>query len=162
MKESDPPPLQSISSLLRPEDKRLIWDKGFGQCSSRFTVHYDGRSVPGLTWLYICWGFMECVREEWCERCAQGWHTHLGKWWNDGRQCPLCPAHKSVCSLAHLQSSTGGGQKCWSVKCAHTNTRYHDQADSTLFLLPLFLCTPLPLPLLYIYSISPYLKLSPC
>lgn len=140
VKESVPPPRQTNSSLLRPKDKRLIRDKGFEQSSSRFTVHYDGRSMPRLTWLYISWGFMECVREDWCEHCAQGMtrahtHTHLGKWWNDGRRCPMGPTHKSVCLLTHFQSNAGVGRPCFTAICSltsmHTGTQCHHRASLT-------------------------------
>lgn len=90
--------------------------------------------------------------------CSGMTHTHLGKWWNEGRRCPMCPINKSVCSHTHSQSNTDEGQQCRSVMrtltSTHTNTQYHDRANSTLcpflacwpnqFLLPHLLNFPAP------------------
>lgn len=157
MKESVHPPHKSFSGLLRPEDKRLIWDKGLGQSSSRFTVHYDGRSVPRLTRLYICRGFMECVREEWCEQCAQEWHTHLGKWWNDGRRFPMCPIHKK-CLLVIKRRRRATVLECH----IHANIFTHRHTISwSVPPCPLCACWPdTPLLQHLLYSTAPHLYIS--
>lgn len=133
-----PPTPSANPSRLRPRDKRLIWDKAFGQSSLRFTVHYNGSSVPRLTWLYICWGFMKCGLGEWCELGAHGWcththaRTHLGRWWNDERRCTIFLTHKK-CLLIHTLAI-----RWWRATVSFVNQHLHTQTQD-IMIMPVWL-----------------------
>lgn len=124
--ESIPPPLWSTETWrLKTDLRQRTW-----------TVLLQIYSIPMDA---LCWGWHGCISAEdlWSVLVRSDVSSVLREvieWWE--RRCRMCPIHKSVCSLKHLQSNAGEGHRCWSatciLTCTHTNTQYHDHTNSAL------------------------------
>lgn len=124
--ESIPPPLWSTETWrLKTDLRQRIWTV----LLQIYSIRMDA----------LCRGWRGCISAEdlWSALVRSDVSSVLREvtgWWE--KRCRMRPIHKSVCSLKHLQSNAGEGQRCWGAICiltsTHTNTQYHDHTNSAL------------------------------